>query len=249
MMRSTNPTLSNDVFNTRATTGETMSFSGVFNKGMILFALMMMTFIYTWNQTLGSLENGMGGQLSPFVMIGLIGGLVAAMVTIFKPTWAMFTAPIYALFEGLLLGSVSAMYEFQFQGLVFNAVTITFGAFITLFFLYRWGLVRATGTFKKIIMTAMGAIFLVYMVGFIMSFFGASIPLIHGNGPVGIGFSLVVVCIAAFSLILDFDFIERSVNQGAPKYLEWYASFSLMVTLIWLYMEVLRLLSKLNSRD
>ncbi|MGI4993445.1 Bax inhibitor-1/YccA family protein [Halobacteriovorax sp. GFR7] len=248
-MRSTNPTLRNDVFNTGTLSDERMSFSGVFNKGMILFALMLMTFIYTWNITLGTLENSMQPQMGMYPMIGGIGGFIFAMVTIFKPRLAMFTAPAYALCEGLLLGSISAIYEFQFRGIVFNAVTITFAAFITLFFLYRWGFVRATGMFRKIIMTAMFSIMGIYLVSFIMSFFGASIPMIHGNGPVGIGFSLIVVGVAAFSLILDFDFIEKSVDQGAPKHLEWYAGFSLMVTLVWLYIEVLRLLSKLNSRD
>lgn len=248
-MRSTNPALRGDIYNVHTSSTERMSFPGVFNKGMILFALMLMTFIYTWNQTLGVLEAGALSQMNAYPMIGAIGGLILALVTIFKPQWAMVTAPLYALFEGLLLGSISALYEFQFKGIVFNAVTITFAAFITLFFLYRWGFVRATGMFRKVIMTAMFSIMAVYLVSFVMSFFGTSIPMIHGNGPVGIGFSLIVVGVAAFSLVLDFDFIERSVDQGAPKYLEWYSAFSLMVTLVWLYLEILRLLSKLNRRD
>ncbi len=248
-MRSSNPVLGKDIFNTQSMTAERMSFAGVFNKGMILFALMMMTFIYTWNATLGVLESGMMNQMSAWPMIGGIGGFIFAIITAFKPQWSPVTAPIYALLEGLLLGSISAMYEYQFKGLVFNAVTMTFAAFITLFFLYRWGLIRATGTFRKIIITATISIAVVYLVGFIMSFFGAQIPLIHGNGPVGIGFSLVVVCIAAFNLILDFDFVERGVQSGAPKYMEWYSAFGLMVTLVWLYIEMLRLLSKLRSRD
>lgn len=249
MFKSSNPTFRRDTYAPVAHGQETMSYAGVTNKGLILFALLMMTFIYTWNSTMQSLAAGVQQGMGMFVIGGGIGGFILAIITIFKKEWSPITAPLYALCEGLLLGSISALYEFQFQGLVFNAVTITFGVFISLLLMYRWGFIRATGTFKKVIFGATAAIGLVYLASFVLSFFSIQMPLIHSNGIMGIGFSLVVVTIAALNLVLDFDSIENGIKMKAPKYMEWYSSFALLVTLIWLYLEILRLLSKLRSRD
>lgn len=248
MFKSSNPTLKNDTFNV-ASSQESMTYAGVTNKGLILFALLLMTFIYTWNTTLQNLAVGNTGTHLPYMIGGGIGGFILAIVTIFKKEWSPITAPLYALCEGLLLGAISALYEFQFQGLVFNAVSITFGVFFSLMLMYRWGFIKATPTFKKVIFAATMGIGLVYLVSFILSFFSVSVPMIHSNGMIGIGFSLFVVVIAALNLVMDFDSIEQGIAMRAPKYMEWYSSFALLITLVWLYLEILRLLAKLRSRD
>lgn len=180
---------------------------------------------------------------------GAIGGLVLALITVFKKTWAPVTAPLYALVEGFFLGAISAVYNAQFGGIVMQAVMLTFGILFALLFAYRSGLIKATENFKLGVVAATGGIALVYLASIALGFFGIKIPLIHESGLVGIGFSLFVVVIASLNLVLDFDFIESGVEQGAPKYMEWYGAFGLMVTLVWLYLELLRLLSKLQSRD
>jgi uncharacterized YccA/Bax inhibitor family protein len=250
MLKSTNPTLGKNTFEVGHAAGEAMTFAGVANKGLMLFAFLLMTFIYSWNSTMGLIQAGqMTNGFGPMLMGGLIGGFILAMVTIFKKEWAPFTAPLYALAEGLVLGSISAVYEVRFGGIVFSAVSLTLGVFFVMMLAYRWGLIRVTEKFRSMMIVAMGAIMLVYLVGFIMSFFGSQIPMIHGNGVVGIGFSVVVCAIASLSLLLDFDSISQGVAARAPKYMEWYSGFALLVTLIWLYLEILRLLSKLRSRD
>tara|TARA_R110000868_G_scaffold117600_12_gene312389 strand:+ start:11378 stop:12100 length:723 start_codon:yes stop_codon:yes gene_type:complete len=239
-MRSGNPTLNDKMFQaTRVGPGqEVMTASGAYMKTAILLALCISAASFTWS------EGGMG-----FAMIGFIGGLVFALITIFKKEWATITAPLYAICEGVALGGISFAYQAQYPGIVLNAIMLTFAVMAMMLYLYSSGIIKVTDKLKKGIFAATGAIFLVYMVGFVMSFFGSSIPMIHGAGMIGIGFSLLVVGIASFNLLLDFDFIERaSATRSAPKYMEWFAAFGLMVTLVWLYLEILRLLSKLNSR-
>jgi len=239
-MQSSNPTLNNKMFGaTRVAPGqEVMTTRGAYIKTGILLALCISAATFTWSATGAS-----------FMMPGLIGGFILAMITIFKKEWSMITAPLYAVCEGLALGGISFMYQTQYPGIVSNAIMLTFAVMALMLYAYASGMIKVTEKFKKILMISTGAIFLVYMVGFIMSFFGSSIPMIHGAGPIGIGFSLVVVGIASFNLIMDFDFIEKTAaTRSAPKYMEWFAAFGLMVTLVWLYLEILRLLSKLNSR-
>jgi uncharacterized YccA/Bax inhibitor family protein len=178
---------------------------------------------------------------------GLIGGLVFAVITIFKKTWAPYTAPVYAILEGLVIGGISAYAESQFKGIVFQAVALTFGTLLSLLVAYRSGVIKVTEKFRLGVVAATGAIFLVYIVSMVLGFFGVSVPLIYSGGTIGILFSLFVVVIAALNLVLDFDFIERGAVEGAPKYMEWYGAFGLMVTLIWLYIEFLRLLTKLRQ--
>jgi len=174
--------------------------------------------------------------------------LITAFVTVFKKEWSPVTAPVYAVLEGFALGGISAILEARYEGIVIQAVALTFGTAGCLLIAYKSGIIKATENFKLGVFAATGAIGLIYLIGWIMSFFGTSIPAIHENGLIGIGFSLVVVTVAALNLVLDFDFIEKGAEHGAPKFMEWYAAFGLMVTLIWLYLEILRLLSKLNSR-
>ena len=222
-----------------------MTINGTVNRTGILLCLLMFTAIFSWDRAYSAVDPG---ELYPWLIGSGIAGFVVALITVFKKTAAPITAPIYAAIEGILLGILSAFYEMQFPGLVFQAILLTFGTLFALLMAYRSGVIKATENFKLGVFAATGGIALIYLTTFILSFFGVSIPYIHGSGTIGILFSLFVVVIAALNLVLDFDFIERGAERGAPKYMEWYAAFGLLVTLIWLYMEMLRLLSKLRSR-
>jgi len=181
------------------------------------------------------------------MMIGALGGFVVAMVTSFKKDWAAVTSPIYAVLEGLFIGGISLVMEQRFPGLVLQAVLLTFGVMFALLAAYQSRIIRPSETFKSVIVGATFGIVVVYLVSMVLQlFFHTEIPLINGSGPIGIAFSLVVVGIAALNLVLDFDFIENGVAAGAPKWMEWYAAFALTVTLVWLYIEILRLLSKMR---
>lgn len=246
MMRTANPALNDQVFRDagQVAAADAMTINGTVNKTGLMLLLLIASASYTWGQFMeGNVE-----AMSLWMMVGIIGGLVVAMVTVFKRTWAPVTAPLYAVLEGFALGGLSAVLEASYPNIVIQAVALTFGTAGSLLVAYKSGVIKATENFKLGVFAATGGMALVYLVGMIMGFFGASIPYIHENGLIGIGFSLVVVVIAALNLVLDFDFIEKGAEAGAPKYMEWYAAFGLMVTLIWLYIEILRLLSKLNSR-
>ena len=251
-MRSGNPALGESTFLDLGTgavvrnDAGTMTLNGTVNKTAFLLVLTLVGAMYTWSRFFA----GDGAGLMPFVWGGLIGGLVLALVTVFKKEWSPFTAPLYAVLEGLAIGAISAVFEQRFPGIVMQAVGLTFGTLAALLLAYRSGLVRATENFKLGVFAATGGIMLLYLVNIGMRLFGfEGMGFIHDSGPVGIGFSLVVVVVAALNLVLDFDFIEQGVEHGAPKYMEWYGAFGLLVTLVWLYLELLRLLSKLQSRD
>ena len=253
-MRSGNPVLKESTFLDLGSgavvsrSGEAMTLNGTVNKTGFLLLLTVLTAAFAWNQALGA-DGTPAPGFAVYVWGGAIGGLVVALVTVFKKEWAMFTAPLYAVLEGLFLGAVSAMFELRFPGIVMQAVGLTFGTLAALLMAYRSGLIKATENFKLGVVAATGGIALVYLATIALSFFNIQIPLIHESGLIGIGFSLFVIVIAALNLVLDFDFIETGVEQGAPKYMEWYGAFGLMVTLVWLYIEFLRLLAKLQSRD
>jgi uncharacterized YccA/Bax inhibitor family protein len=225
--RSGNPMFRGEAFKADATFAEAeskgrMTLAGTVNKTGILLILCLVTASFTWNLFFRTGD--------PAAVSGI-------------------TAPLYALAEGLALGGISAMFEAQYPGIVIQAMGLTFGTLGVLLLAYKSGLIKPTENFRLMIFAATGGIALLYLVSFVMGFFGSSIGFIHSNGLFGIGFSLFVVAIAALNLVLDFDFIEQAAEQGAPKYLEWYGAFSLMVTLIWLYLEILRLLAKLRSRN
>lgn len=254
MMRSGNPALKESTFldlgsgTVVSRDGGAMTLNGTINKTGILLLLTVLTAAFSWNQALG--PDGLPAPgFAVYMWGGAIGGLVLALITVFKKTWSPVTAPLYALVEGFFLGAISAVYNAQFGGIVMQAVMLTFGILFALLFAYRSGLIKATENFKLGVVAATGGIALVYLATIALGFFGIKIPLIHESGLIGIGFSLFVVVIASLNLVLDFDFIETGVEQGAPKYMEWYGAFGLMVTLVWLYLELLRLLSKLQSRD
>ncbi|MBW6462005.1 MAG: Bax inhibitor-1/YccA family protein [DPANN group archaeon] len=243
-MRSSNPALNSKTFEHNGPVTEKMTLNGTTTKTLILLMLVMFAASKTWAMFLDGNPN-----LTLFMIGGLIGGLIFAIITIFKKTWSPVTAPIYALLEGLALGGISAFFEQMYPGIVIDAVFLTFGTLFALLMAYKSGMIKATENFKLGIVAATGGIMLIYVINFIMSFFGSQIPLIHESGTFGILFSLFVVTIAALNLVLDFDFIENGVKAGAPKYMEWYASFGLIVTLVWLYLEILRLLAKLRNRN
>ena len=253
-MRTANPALNDDVFRTAERTsvgGRAMTIQGTVNKTAFLLALLVIVAWWSWQKSIqpaADFEEAPLFQPGPWLMIGAIGGLIFALVTVFKKTWAPVTAPLYAVFEGLLLGGLSAGFELSYPGIVMQAVLGTFGTLFALLVAYRTGLIRATENFKLGVAAATGGIFFIYMISFVLGFFGTSVPFIHESGLIGIGFSLFVVVIAALNLVLDFDFIENGERAGAPKYMEWYAAFGLLVTLVWLYIEMLRLLAKLRDR-
>jgi uncharacterized YccA/Bax inhibitor family protein len=246
-MRTSNPALNDQAFRGAGVAiGEPMTLQGTVNKTGVLLLCVIATAAWTWNIFMHSHSQESAMSLA---MVGGIGGFIVALVTIFKKTWAPVTAPIYALLEGLVLGGISAMFELHYPGIAIQAVSLTFGTLAVLLLVYRSGLIPVTQNFKLGVVAATGGIALFYFVTIILGFFGVHFTTINGSGPIGIGFSVFVVIIAALNLVLDFDFIENAVGAGAPKYMEWYAAFGLMVTLIWLYFEILRLLSKLRSRN
>ncbi|KAF1719969.1 hypothetical protein CSC76_17535 [Pseudoxanthomonas mexicana] len=257
-MRSGNPALKESTFldlgsgTVVSRDAGAMTLNGTVNKTGILLLLSVLTAAFAWTQSVVTGPDGTA-MVAPGVTIyalgGAIGGFILAMVTVFKKTWSPVTAPLYALVEGFFLGAISAVFELKYPGIVFQAVVMTFGTLGALLAAYRSGLIRATENFKLGVVAATGGIALVYLVSMGLRLFGKDIPLIHESGLVGIGFSLFVVVIAALNLVLDFDFIESGVEAGAPKYMEWYGAFGLMVTLVWLYIEFRRLLAKLQSRD
>jgi uncharacterized YccA/Bax inhibitor family protein len=242
-MQSGNPVLNSDTFE-RVPAGERMTVGGTINKTAMMLALVMITAIYTWGRFTATQDPA---SIMPLVWTGAIGGLIFCLITVFKSEWAAVTAPIYALLEGLLVGGLSAIFEVAYPGIVVQAVGLTFGVMFCMLAAYKTGLIQATEKFKLGVIAATGGIALLYIVSMVMSAFGKPIGFIHEGGTFGILFSGFVVVIAALNLVLDFDFIKKGAEQGAPKHMEWYGAFALTVTLIWLYLEILRLLSKLRK--
>lgn len=247
-MQSSNPTLGNSAFYSgvrQGAAGEAMTVEGTINKSAILLLCVALTAAWSWMKFS---HDGMGA-VTPWMIGGMLGGLVLSLVTVFKKEWAAATAPLYALCEGLFIGGISAQLQASFPGIAFQAALLTFGTLAVMLVAYRFELIRVSEKFKLGIIAATGGIALVYLVSMVLGFFGIHPSFIYGNGAFSIGFSLVVVAIAAFNLIIDFDFIAQSAQRRLPKYMEWYGAFALMVTLVWLYIEMLRLLAKLRSRD
>jgi uncharacterized YccA/Bax inhibitor family protein len=222
-----------------------MTLSGTVNKTGILLLCALASAAWTWNDFLQTRDiNDVAGRL----MIGTFGGLIFALITVFKKEWSPVTAPVYALLEGMVLGGLSAIFDLRYPGIAIQAVSLTFGTLFALLVAYRVGLIRVTQKFRLGVVAATGGIMLFYLAEMLLGFFGVHFTSVNGGGPIGIVFSLLVVGIAALNLVLDFDFVEQGVTYGVPKYMEWYAAFGIMVTLVWLYLEMLRLLSKINSR-
>lgn len=243
-MRSGNPVLQDSTFNdvSRGAYSNPMTLTGVVNRSVLLLLLVTASAAAVWSYSASH-----PSIIYPTVMIGSLGGFVVGIATSFKRSWAPVTAPIYAVLQGLFIGGISLVMEQRFPGLVFQAVLLTFGVMFALLAAYQSRIIRPSETFKAVIVSATLGIVVVYLVSMVLQiFFHTAIPLIFDSGPVGITFSLIVVGIAALNLVLDFDFIEHGIAGGAPKWMEWYAAFGLTVTLVWLYIEILRLLAKMR---
>ncbi|MGD0829407.1 MAG: Bax inhibitor-1/YccA family protein [Terracidiphilus sp.] len=254
LMKTSNPALSDKTFENLSGAryggfvdeSTQMTLNGTVNKTGILLLCALGTAVYTWRLFLQSRDMA---DVAPWMILGVFGGLIFAIITIFKKEWSPVTAPIYALLEGLVLGGISAMLETHYPGIAMQAVGLTFGTLFVLLLAYRSGLIPVTQKLRMGIVAATGGIALFYLSEMLLGLFGIQFTSINGSGLIGIGFSLFVVAIATLNLVLDFDFIEHGVQAGAPKYMEWYGAFGIIVTLVWLYLEILRLLSKLNRRN
>lgn len=252
-MRSNNPMLARFADATRATVNtaiagarsETMSVSGTATKALVLLAVLSFSATLVWQKVAA----GRTDLVMPAMLVGGIGGFIVALIATFKPQTAPYTAPIYAALEGILLGAISALYNLRFAGLPQQAVLLTVGVAAGVFALYHFKVVRATAGFRRMMFSAMIGIMLFYVGSMVLGFFGVNIGYFTSNGPLAIGINLVIAGVAALNLVLDFDRIEEGVRMGAPKAMEWFCAFGLMVTLIWLYLELLRLLSRLQGRS
>lgn len=247
LWRTSNPALNEQTFQgERAAFGaEAMTVQGTVNKTGILLLCALATAAWTWNIFM---HTRTPEAVAPMAIVGLFGGLILAMVTIFKRAWSPITAPLYALCEGLVLGSISAILELRFPGIAIQAVSLTFGVLVCLLLAYSSGMIRVTDKFRLGVVAATGGIMVFYLIEMVLGFFHVRFMAVNGSGAIGIGFSVFVVIIASLNLVLNFDFIESGARAGAPKYMEWYGGFGLLVTLVWLYLEILQLLSKLRDR-
>lgn len=249
-MRSSNPVLPANVFNNlraQADRSEAMTVQGTVIKTAMLLLLALLSAGFVWMKFYKA--GGNASAISLWMWGGIIGGFIFAMITAFKQNLAAITAPIYAVLEGLFIGGISATLEAAFPGIVIQAVGLTFGTLFAMLMAYQSGMIQATERFKLGVVAATGGIAIFYLVMFVLSFWGIGTSAMYGNSWLSIGISLFVVVVAALNFIIDFDFIEQGARQNVPKYMEWYGAFALMVTLVWLYIEFLRLLSNLRSRQ
>ena len=258
-MRTSNPALKPDVFNSgyySQSSQDVMTVDGAISKSAILLAILLASAGWVWSLAFQSQTIGQGGgmaaniqQLATFTTVGGIGGLILAIIILFKKTWAPVLAPVYAGAEGLVIGGASALLEMQYPGIAIQAAFLTFSTLGVLVFGYKAGLIKVTEKFRSIIVMGTGAIFLLYLASFIMSFFGVPFSFLHDSSPLSIGISLLICFFAAMNLILDFELIESGARRRAPKYFEWFSAFALLVTLVWLYLEFLNLLRKLRDEN
>ena len=256
LMKTSNPALGENTFRVPGGGGygygaidatSRMTLSGTVNKTGILLICAFATAAWTWYRFMETRDIG---QVAPMLVIGLIGGFIVAIITTFKRQWAPVTAPIYALLEGMVLGGVSAMFDLRYPGIAIQAVALTFGTLAALLLAYSSRVIKVTQKFQLGVVAATGGIALFYFLQMILGFFHVPfLSSVNGSGTIGIVFSVIVVAVAALNLVLDFNFIEQGVNYGAPKYMEWYGAFGIMVTLVWLYLEILRLLAKMRDRN
>lgn len=248
LMKSGNPTLSEKMFDQAMPidSDQVMTVRGTLNKFGFLFLMVMATAFFSWYNF------NKGVDVTSYMWGGAIGGFIVALIIVFKKTWAPFLAPAYALLEGLFVGAISAYFNHAFAetapNIIMQAVGLTFGVAIAMYILFNLRIIRATETFRSVIVTATAGIAIFYLISIVLRFFNIEMAFIHQGTTFGIIFSLVVVAVAALNLILDYDMIEKGAAARAPKYMEWYGAFGLLVTIVWLYLEILRLLAKMNSR-
>ncbi|WP_348026156.1 Bax inhibitor-1/YccA family protein [Aciduricibacillus chroicocephali] len=244
-MRSGNPTLSSETFSDfgQKPSSRIMTVGGAVNKSFIMLILLSVAAFFTWN------AYNEGTEVIGFVGIAAVIGFVVALVTTFVKKVSPVTAPIYAILEGVVIGGISAYYESAYQGITQQAVLLTLGIFAGMLFIYKSRIIRVTNKFRNGVIAATLGIAIVYLLSFVLSFFGIQIPYLHEASPLGIAISIGIVIVASLNLMLDFDYIECGAQGGAPKYMEWYSAFALMVTLVWLYLEIIRLLAKIYRRN
>jgi uncharacterized YccA/Bax inhibitor family protein len=248
LTRTSNPSLNDKTFAGLprvSVAGEAMTLQGTVNKSFLLLLVLLIAALWPWSQFFGS---GNPAVIAPAILIGLIGGLALGLIISFKATLAPMLSIPYAACEGLAIGGISAVLEKRYPGIAIQAVGLTFGVMAALLLAYTTGLIQVTQRFRAIVVGATGAVLLLYLASFILGFFHVTVPFLQGGSALSIGVSLVIVCIAALNLVLNFDLIYTGVAQGAPRYMEWYAAFGLLVTLVWLYMEILRLLGQIRQR-
>ncbi|MGD6817454.1 Bax inhibitor-1/YccA family protein [Metabacillus sp. 84] len=242
-MRTANPVMKSFEKQFGYTGGKRMTLMGTVHKSFLLLFILVVSAGATWAYA------AQGDNVAPMMITGAIGGLIFALITSFAPKASPITAPVYAVLEGMFVGGISAYYSSIYEGIVMQAVLITMGIFLGLLLVYRSGLIQVTRNFRLGVAAATMGVFMVYLISFVLSFFGIAVPFLHESNMIGIIISLVIIVIAALNLVLDFDFIEHGAASGLPKHMEWYGGFALLVTLVWLYLEILRLLSKINSRS
>ncbi len=231
-------TLDGDMAGSRSGSVDTMTVSGAVNKSLILGGIMLLTAIYAFSAPSQLMMWG-----------GAIGGLIVVVIASFRPQYSPTLAPVYAALEGLFVGAVSAIYASAFNGIVFQAVTLTMAVFFLMLFIYKTGLIKVTSKFRTGVFMATGAVFVVYMLSWVLSMFGINMPYLHEGGVIGIGISLLIVGVAALNLLLDFDNFDKGEQYGAPSYMEWFSAMGLLITLVWLYIEILRLIALFSSND
>jgi len=252
LRKTANPALNRNTFMdfSLPAEGQAMTIQGTVNKVFLMTALLLAGAVYTWKiyyDAFSVQPETAARAVSPWLLGGTVGGLITAIITIFRKTWSPYTAPIYAVLEGLVLGGISSVAESSYPGIVIQAIVITFGVLISLLLAYKSRLIKPTENFRLGVAAATGGVFFLYLITFILNLFGIPVGYLHNGSPFAILINVAVVIIAALNLVLDFDFIEQGAEHGAPRYMEWYAAFGLMVTLIWLYIEVLRLLAQTRS--
>jgi uncharacterized YccA/Bax inhibitor family protein len=248
LTRTGNPGLNDRTFSglpRAGVAGEAMTLQGTINKSFLLLVVLMAAALWPWSQYL---DSGNPALVAPAILVGAIGGLVLALIISFKATLAPYLSIPYAACEGLAIGGFSAVLEKRYPGIAIQAVGLTFGVLAAMLLAYTLGIIHVTQRFRAIVVGATGAIALLYLVSFVLGFFHVGVPFLNSASPLSIGVSLVIIAVAALNLALDFDLIQTGVAQGAPRYMEWYAAFGLLVTLVWLYLEILRFLSKVRQR-
>ncbi|MBM7552960.1 Bax inhibitor-1/YccA family membrane protein [Thalassobacillus pellis] len=244
-MRTANPALHGKTFSRYQGNADkrAMTLQGTVNKVFLLLIILAATAFYTWNLYF----NGQPVEL--YLVVGLIGSLIFALITAFIPRIAPITAPVYAALEGLFIGAISAYYENLYEGIVMQAALLTIMTLFGLLIIYKLRIIKVTKNFRLGVVAATLGILLVYLADIILrTFTNMQVPLLHESSLLGIGISLLIVVVAALNLVLDFDFIEHASKRNVPKHMEWYGAFGLIVTLVWLYVEMLRLLAKLRNR-
>ena len=251
--RTSNPAFSKKIFErtySDVTGDSVMTLKGTVNKSFLMTLLVILGASYTWRIFFQNTDPlAMPPELITYMAIGGIGGFILSLIIIFKPVWSPWAAPVYAVLEGLFLGAISSFFEYKMPGIVIKAASLTFLTLFTMLFLYRSGIIKVTDKFRMGVFAATGAIALMYFAGFILGMFGVHVPFISGGGTFGIVIGVVICGVAALNLVLDFDMIQQGSESGLPKFMEWYSAFALMVTLVWLYLEILRLLARINSRN